>query len=358
MSNSKICIVTTRNIFDSPCLGKYENLIEDQYDIIYWDRCDIIEECGANRYFRYLNVLSADVSKLKKIKAYIGYFWFANKILLDKKYDKVIVYPTQAAWLIIYNLIKHYKHSYLLDIRDYAGENNKIIKYLTSILVKYSGITSITSPEYSKFLPKKDYIISHNLQYIDQDIVSKYRSKIKKKKEVYTLSFIGSVRFIEQQKLLIKNFANDSRFLLKYIGRGSEQLIEFCKKNNIKNVELVGQFKREELAFFYLDADMAINVYGNNNPYLDYALSNKLYSAAIMGMPILVSVDTYMERVSQQYGFGMAYDFDRKDMNDIVYNFLSCLEYEKVYKGCDTFIDAVNEEEKEYTRAVRSFLAN
>lgn len=355
MSESKICIITTRNIFDSPCLEKYKSLINLPYDIIYWDRCGIIEECGANEYYKFSDILSPTDSRLKKIKAYIKFAMYANKILSKKSYKRLIIYPTQAAWIISYQLLKKYKEKYLLDIRDYAGEKKFLLGKFTSILVQNSGLTSITSPEYREFLPQYNYIISHNIQLIDKHIVNDYRHK-KRKKEKYTLSFIGSVRFIDQQKKLIKRLANDNRFLLRYIGRGSEQLVEFCKTENISNVEFIGQFKREELSSFYLETDMAINVYGNNDPYLDYALSNKLYSAAIMGMPILVSSGTYMEKISKKYGFGIAYDFYNPNINDILFKYLDNISFTQLFYGCDNFMRVVSKQEEEYAKIVTKFL--
>lgn len=356
MRKSKICIVTTRNIFDSPCLAKYKKILEETFDIIYWDRCNISEDCGAVNHYRFEGALSPEASKLEKLEKYIDFTKYARNLLKKSDYKKIIVFPTQTAWLILPLLKKKYKDRYLLDIRDYAGEKNFLIGKLTEGAVKHAGLVSITSPAYREFLPKRDYLISHNLQPIVPETVVAYRGRVRKKEDKIILSFIGSVRFIDMQIKLIAAFRNDERFGLKFIGRGSEQLKKYCSDNSVRNVELIGRFEPEQLADFYLKTDMAINVYGNQNPYLDYALSNKLYSAAIMGMPIIVSPNTYMETVVEKYGFGLAVDPSDKHCADSVYEYYTNCKPEEIQVGCDRFLNEVRKDEELFSESVKKFL--
>lgn len=356
LNQSRICILTTRNIFDAPCLTKYQCLLQEPFDIVYWDRCGIQEECGAVNYFRYNGILSANASKIKKIYFYLGFLRFANRILKTHDYAKLIVFPTQMGWLIQSKLCHKYKGRYVLDIRDYAGENFPLISYMTRKITMNAGLCSITSPAYKTFLPKRDYVISHNIQLIDKEIVRQYRMRMHGYGQPIVLSFIGSIRFIDQQKKLILLFKNDMRFQLKYIGRGSEQLAEFCRQEAINNVTLIGRFERTQLPEFYLETDVAINVYGNHDPYLDYALSNKLYSAAMMGMPILCSPDTYMWKVSGHYGFGCCADLEDSSTPDKVFAYYQSIKWDALFSACDSFMDSVNRDEEKYIEIGKKFL--
>lgn len=358
MKNARICIITTRNIFDAPCLAKYQMLIHEPFDIIYWDRCNITESCGAKNYYMYNGSLKMDAGKVEKFCKYIGFVGYVQKILKEHTYDKLIIFPTQMGWLIQGKLCQKYRGKYVFDIRDYAGEKNKIIACMTGRLVNNAGVCSITSPAYQAFLPPKQFIISHNIQSIEQELIEKYRTQKRDSENEIILSFIGSVRFIEQQKKLLLLFKNDERFHIKYIGRGSEQLTEFCRQNRINNVTLIGRFERIQLPQFYMETNMAINVYGNKNPYLDYALSNKLYSAAMMGMPILVSRDTYMEEISNRYGFGCSVDLDDKEAPNKVFKYYKNINWESLYRSCDEFMKAVRKDEEEYEKTIKHFLEN
>ena len=341
---------------DAPCLEKYQKIITEPFDIVYWDRSGRNEECGANGYYKFSAKMSVDIGVFRKLQNYIRYYNFVNRHLKTHKYEKIIVFPTQAAWLILKKLVKEYNKKYILDIRDYAGENNPVKGFLTRKIIKHAGLCSITSDAYKSFLPDGEYVISHNIQDIDPELIKSYRSSNQNNINVITFSFIGTVRFIEQQKQFIKAFQNDKRFHMNYIGRGSEQLKEYCEKNCINNVSLVGEFKREELPLFYSNTTAAINVYGNNDPYLDYALSNKLYSAAMMGMPILVSPKTYMAEIVSNYNIGYVVDYNDDNLKEKLYEWFVNLNYEEIYKSCDRFIASVKKEEELYYQAVKDFL--
>lgn len=353
---SRICIVTTRNIFDAPCLDKYKNLITEDFDIIYWDRCDISEDCGAVNYYKFNGKANSDASKMTKMFLYFKFLIFAKKILKKNDYKKLIVFPSQTAWLILNELKGRYKKKYIFDIRDYAGENNKLINKMTATAVENSSVCSITSEAYKSFLPEGEYVVSHNIQNIEQTLIDEYRLRNRGDGPI-VLSFIGSVRFIEQQKRLIRLFGNDERFEIRYIGRGSEQLADFCEKGNYKNVRLIGRFDRSQLGMFYSESDMAINVYGNNDPYLDYALSNKLYSAAMMGMPILVSPKTYMAEITEKYNMGIAVDLDDCNAPEKVYKYFKEIDEKTLFLNCEEFLAQVKKDEEKYTETILKDLA-
>lgn len=356
MKNPKVCFLTYRNIFDTPCLSKYEELLNGNFDIIYFDRYNVDESCNAKNMYRFKWYL--DSKKSGRLKKYIGYIKFgryAKNIIRKNKYSKIIVLPTQTAIAFSRFLIKEYKNQYVIDIRDYAGENKSAVKKIVNKLISNCGITSITSPAYRSFLPEHKYVISHNIQPIDEKIVEDYKSKELKKSGPITISFIGTIRFIDQLKKMIDVFANDDRFELCFAGSGSELLKEYCENNHVTNVKLIPRFERPELGKLYLDTDIAMNIYGNNDPYLDYALSNKLYSAAIMGMPILVSPKTYMEEIVTKYGFGLAVDLDDKSSPDKVFDYYNELDINKLRDGCQSFMDTVEKDEDEYQKVLNDF---
>ena len=79
---------------------------------------------------------------------------------------------------------------------------------------------------------------------------------------------------------------------------------------------------------------------------LKYALSNKLYYAAMLGKPILVSPDTCMEKVTQQYEFGFSCDENDENLADKIYEYYTSVEWDEFYNKCDSFIYDVTENEK------------
>ena len=356
MNRSKICIVTPRSINDSPCLEKYKAIMNKQFDIIYWHKGGIECDCGALNTYAYNGIVPVEGGKIQKIKHYYCFMRFVEKIVKNNKYEKLIVYPTHMAWLLRRFLKKYYKGKYILDIRDYAGEKNHLINFLTSEAVNNSGLCTITSPAYKSFLASKNYIVSHNLQPIDNDLIKQYRSRITDHKKPIVISFIGTVRFLDEQKKLITLLGNDNRFCLKYIGRGSEALKDFCKVGRFNNVILEGQFDRNDIGKFYMDTDIANNVYGNDDPALSFALSNKVYCAAMLGMPILASPNTFTAYLVKKLNIGFVFDYQNKNIANDLFSYMIKLDHKQLKNNMDIFLKKVKCDEALYRKAIQQFL--
>ncbi|MGB6780145.1 MAG: hypothetical protein WBE33_15435 [Planococcus citreus] len=356
MTNSKVCFITTRNIFNTSCLPRYSEILKGNFDIIYWDQHGIDEECGAQRYYKFEYKMYNKNNKASKLIGYLKFKNYVEKIIKTNKYDKLIILPTQAGLLISNLLLKKYKNNYLIDIRDYSGEKNKLIYRWEKKLIDNSALAVITSPAYKKFLPPSTYVLSHNTTLIDTEQISLFRSKTNSHEEKIVVSCIGSIRFIEQFEKVIEKFKNDSRFELRFIGRGSEKLEDYLIRNSIENVKLIGRFESAETINYYLETDIIMNLYGNNNPYLDYALSNKLYYAANLGIPILVSPNTFMEEITLNNGIGIVGDTSDSDLVNKVYENYTKIDWDIFYKNCNKFIEEVKNDEDYLRKEVIRFL--
>ncbi len=353
MVSKKICFITTRNVFNTTCLPKYAKILNNQFDIIYWDQHGIEEDAGALNHYRFYYPMSYGKSKLKKIIGYIKFRSYVKKVIKKNKYDKLIVLPTQAAVLIFDELVRKYKNKFIIDIRDYTAENKKWFYEIEKRIIKNSGLAVITSPAYKKFLPDHEYIVSHNATEVSKDIITSYRNRKRKSKII--ISCIGSIRFIQQFQRVIDSFKNDDRYELRFIGRGSEHLESYIDDNQINNVVLIGRFESRDTIKYYLETDIIMNLYGNNNPFLDYALSNKLYYSAMLGAPIIVSPGTYMEEITTTKGFGFSYDITNVNMKETLYEYYSNLDWDKMYKQCDLFMKEINEENRVYISEIINF---
>lgn len=357
-SKKKICLISLRNIYMISCLPRYvECFGENKFDIIYWDRHGMEENCGADNHYSMKHKITNGDSKWRKLLGYLKFIRYVTSILKKNNYEKVILLPTQTGILLYPFLKKKYSNKYIIDIRDYTAENNKLFYMLQTKLIKNSGLAAITSKGFEKFLPEHEYLVSHNTSYVPEKLISEYRMRKKKTGDKIIISCIGGIRFYEQFKKVISYFKNDDRYLLRFIGNGSEGLKEYCEQNNIQNVELVGRFTPDKTWSFYLDTDIIMNLYGNNTPLLDYALSNKLYYAATFGMPILVCPDTYMEEVAVGNGFGFTFDLEEKNMCHNLYNYYQSIDWTIFYQNCDHFMKKVNYENDIFQDSVRNFIS-
>ncbi len=330
-------------------------------DLIFWDRDSVngkndnFDGCKNLCYQRKITPASSGKDK------FLGYIEARNyfiRCLKSTDYDGVIFLQTHTAVACKSVLSKKYKGKYIVDIRDYTLENYSVYRKAEEGVIANSFSTVISSPAYSKFLPKNDYVIAHNFSQFPEGRANEIKELNKdKKSEPIKISFVGTVRFIEMDTKILKLFANDERFQINYYGTGSDVLKAFCEKESIKNVDFYGSFSPNMTLDFYEKTDLINNLYGNHNPFLDYALSNKLYHSGQLNIPILVCPDTYMEDVSLKYNMGYVFDVDKNDCKDDLYKWYCNLDRSRFSKGCDEFISNVKKENLEYQKVISDFLS-
>lgn len=347
----KALLILCDNVYLTPFIRLYENALNTagiNYDIVFWDKNNS-ERISEGNYIRfYYGHLSI------RDKIY-GYWRFRKKIiklLKKEQYDFIIPLGTFSACLIWHKLVSKYRGRFILDIRDYSFERYAFFRYIERRLTEASGLNVISSEGYKCFLPKADYRISHNLPDIKRCEAFKQLSN--KNNFPICLSFIGFIRFMEQNKKIIDFFKNDDRFLVRFIGTGALQLVDYCKE--ISNVVLIDTFDPSQTLEFYKDTDFVMNMYGNNNPLVDYLLSNKLYYAAILYKPILVCKDTFMENVASSYHFGFVMELKSSDEKDKLVEYYLNINREKLIKDCNSFIEKAISEQNELENALCNLL--
>lgn len=355
---NKICIVSMSNLYVCPYLQRYLEIINGNclYDIIYWDRHGIEEKIDANETYIFQQRLEESENKARKLMKFIKYRQFIKKIILNNKYDGIIFLHNNIAILLSGILLKHYNKNYIIDIRDYTMEKNGIYSAIEKKLLDNAAECIISSDGYKAFLPESDYTITHNTFNIDSDIKQKFRNRLRKNEDKINISFIGLVRFFDQNKKIIENFGNDKRFILNYYGKNAYKLEKYIGSNKYSNINYIDRFEPSETIKFYQSADIINNAYGNKAMSLDYALSNKLYYASNLGLPILVSPDTYMERISLEYGFGYTLDIEDPNMCDSLYNYYKSINWDEFYAGCDLFTKKVEEDEQNFKNTILNFI--
>ncbi|MEH7461455.1 capsular biosynthesis protein [Bacillus thuringiensis] len=352
---AKVCFVCLSNMYLVPYLSKYLENIDIPYDVIYWNRHSMKETLPADNLFPFEYPMNENSSKKQKLVGYLKFRKFANKILEKNNYTGVIVLHTTTGILLKSALKKCYSKKYIIDIRDYTMEKNPLFYALEKDLIEHSALAVISSKGYESFLPKYDYVLSHNDISIPASIIQDFR-KPKIKENKISISFIGLIRFHEQNKRVIAKFANDERFVLNFIGADAFALRSYCEELKVSNVNLIDRFPPEKTLDYFKTTDIINNLYGNDSMLLDYALSNKLYYAALLGLPILVCPNTYMEKVACSYGFGYSVDLNADTVCDDIYNYYTTLDWKEFYSSCDRFLLDVNMDNEKFKYAIDNYI--
>lgn len=327
-----------------------------KFDFVCWNRAQINEETkGASIY--YNNSDKVNSGKASKIIKYFKFAKFVRQKLLETKYDKVIILGSYAGIMALLSnfLKKNYKNKYWLDIRDYTFEGIPLYKKAMKIAIDNSYVTAISSPGYQDFLPSHNYLIGHNI-----DRINIKKSKLARKNYMpnhpIRISFIGLIRYFEENKKLLNVLGNDNRFILQYYGMNVEEIQTYCAENNIENVEFHGRFLPQDTASFYQKTDIINNLYGNDRVALTTALSNKLYFSSGLEIPILVSPNTYMEKITVENGFGFVINYDETDIGDRLYNWYKKLHESGNDARYNNFFEAVLKEDSLFESNFNKFI--
>ena len=353
--NKKICFICLGNLFLTPYINKYIKSIECDYDIIFWNRYGINELSNAKKQYSYNFSVAENSSKLKKLHGYISFANYARKIIIENKYDGIILTPTNIGMILSSTLRKYYKGKYIIDIRDYTMEKNILYYKLEKILLDHAAYNVISSEGYKQFLPKGNYIVVHNKSEVPIETINTFRFREKKNKKLI-LTNIGLIRFHDQNKKIIDIFSNDNRFEIRFIGADALSLKDYCNQKKAENIVLLDRFPPENTFDLLKNTDIILNLYGNNTPVLDYALSNKLYFASQLGLPILVCPNTFMERLSKEYGFGFSFELEDIESKDKLLNWYKLIDWKEFYEGCNRFLNKVKKEDEIFDEIIKKFV--
>ena len=298
------------NVKRVPYIAQYVKCLDGKdFDFIYWDRDCSDDRIGAVNHYPYQHRVRHGEPTLgqryEKLIGYIGFKRFASKVLAQGGYERVVCLTGNCAVLVNKVLLDKYRGRFIIDIRDYWHEDNKRYHEAEQELIDASAFPVISSPAYKKFLGDHDFRVMHNSQIL----TSGERAIAVHPHELpLHIVCVGAAKNLPYDRAIIDYFGGDDRFTLFFRGRGYDQLSSYIESRGFGNIEATGEFDFSQTMEKYHDADVVLSMYGNGSPYWDYALANKLYFAAQLGLPILVCEKTAMADMTNEYDLGIAFD--------------------------------------------------
>ncbi len=340
----RVCILSAVNIKHMSMISVYTDELTKHgidFDLIYMDKYNEVEPYPAKNIYRYVNVVNTKLPKYIRGMKYFKFFGFARKIFEENKYDFIIVWNDVAIFLFGIYLAKKWKGKYCLNIRDYCYQKVKPIYNLFDKAIKNSAFTTLSSPGFEVFLPKHDYIYLNSL---NMNVLSQctQRTRLRNEDEPIRITFVGYVRFYDINKRLLDIFKNDKRFELHYYGMHSDALKEYAEQNGIENAVFGGGFPVQDTAKYIDKIDIINNLYGHGNMSVDYALSIKLYYGIYCKVPILVEPETYMEKITDEYGMGFVVRELSDDLNNEIYKWYKSIDFHLMEKRCNNALTEIN----------------
>lgn len=310
MSSSKICLVSMENAIRCHYVLQYIRCLEGRpFDFLVWDRDLSNEDIGQARTFAYRHKVRhgspSNGQRLEKLTGYVGFLRYAQRVLEQEDYERVVCLTGVCAVVLNKVLLNKYSGRFIIDIRDYWHEDIKRYHETEQRLIEASAFPVISSPAYRKFLGDHDFRVMHNSQILSEE--QRAIADHPHERPLRIVS-VGAGKNLSFDRRVLDCFANDERFFVAFRGRGYDELTDYIDGKGIRNAEATGEFDFSQTMDKYRDCDIVLSMYGNGSPYWDYALSNKLYFAAQLGLPILVCEKTAMAEMTEGYDLGIAFD--------------------------------------------------
>ncbi|MEG1992476.1 MAG: hypothetical protein RR056_03740 [Acetivibrio sp.] len=296
-------------------------------------------------------------SKISKIIPFIKWRRFVIQRLEKENYDSLVILTTIPGVLLNKYLIKKYKENYIFDIRDYTFENLKVYSNIVNALIKKSKVTLISSEGFKEWLlPSEKIYLTHNISNIDQ-VNSKEQINLKMNK--LSIGFVGGIRYYKENCQLIDQLKEHPNLTVKYIGKIhlGINLKEYCRKKKVKNVVFEPEYKNDEKKEIYEKIDIINAVYGSETFVVKTALPNKLYDCILFKKPIMVSKNTYLEKIVEKYKLGFAVDIYKDNIYSELEKYVKKFNSKLYLKGCNQWLEKVLEEES-YTNRILEDWAN
>lgn len=357
--SENVALIVGTNLHWAPFYYRYEKYLiskKIKFDLILWNREEISEPCKAENIIECNTRDIANNKNPKKIWKFIVFGNFVKKVIKERRYDKLLFVGTYGCAIAFECnfLSKNYKNKMWIDVRDDLYEWFKPFYLAEKKSIEASFATTISSPAFKRFLPKHNYYMMHNIDPNASDMIKNFKKENDPEGRI-RISFIGNVRYFEQNVQLIKLLKNDSRFRLQYYGKGSEKLEVYCKENDVENVDFHGGFLQDETINFYKKTDIINNMYGNETMNLQLALSNKLYYGAFLKLPILVSDNTLMEDLTHEYEMGFAFE-NTNEFADKLYEWYVKIENKEINPKFEALWKKVQDEDNTTMKKLDEFL--
>lgn len=300
-----LALIIPGSICYSPYVRIYSKIFDEEgidYSIISWNR-EGDDKVEGVQY----NVASANGHGSASWREYRGYISFVKKQLIDNSFDRLIIFGPQLACLLGFFLLSNYRGRYMLDYRDLSIEQKPVFRLMYSILLKNSACNVISSPGFKKYLPKSNYILSHNINIdlaksaIDDKIDTSYEMT-----DIEVLT-IGAIRDFESNVEILNSLGNQEGILLHFVGKGGavNDLQRVCNEKSYSNVIFDGYYEKKDEPRYVSNATF-LNIYYPRRPSHDTALSNRFYNSLIFQKPMIVTANTTQGDYVAQYGLGLS----------------------------------------------------
>lgn len=353
----KIALILPGSLWYAPYVRIYTRLLEAHdvsHAIISWNR----EGDDHAEGFQY-QVPCPQGHGSASLSAYKGYISFIRQTLRQEGFDRLIVFGPQMTCLLAPLLLLRYRRRYIIDYRDLSIEQRTGFRQLFTLMLRFSCANVVSSPGFLPYLPKAEYLLSHNLQTVpvDSHSPSEISAPFHQQGWSSIILTIGAIRDPESNLEVVRALANRDGFTMQFVGKGhAAPMIEhYCQEQGIKNVSFTGFYEKEEEAR-YVEQCTVMNIFYPRVVTHDTALSNRFYLSLQHHKPMIVTRGTTQGDYAERYQVGIAVD-DCHDLANRLHEFLS-QDRAAYEKRCEYLLACFIEDQRRFEAAVTKFITS
>lgn len=339
----------------NPRMLKRVKAVENNFNValIYWDRGRLEKEAFEINPNHKVSKISINAPQGKPIKRLIPLVKYMFKVLATLNYEKPdIIHAGNLDMLFIASIYKNIfknnskiiyevadlpKYSFIKKAKSPKTILAKLLQNIEKKLTSKISKIILTSPyfwkEYfSKFIEVDKYLYIPNAP--SKRLFSKY---VKKEHDNFTIGFIGSVRYVEQLKMLIDVVEEIDKNLKVFIagsGPGYNEIKEYSKDKEF--VEIYGPYNYEkEIVSLYEKVDCTYAVYNTKINNVKIALPNRLYESIVCEIPIIATKTTVLGKFIEENQIGININEDKEELKEVLFKLINSREFINLYqKNC------------------------
>ncbi len=270
-------------------------------DSVLWNRNGLEVENNEGQYVH----TKAAKNKLQKLFGIYHYYRYLIKLLKTKNYD--ILIAVHWDMLFLCSILKVNK-KLIYDNLDMPTHKFLILRRLFR-LIELIGLRNTDAIIFASRFFKDFYndnipsIIFENKP--SKSIYKDFKDKKRNSNEI-TISFFGTLRYLDILKNLIDAVGNFSSYNLIIKGSGfAEDLVKYIKLKAYSNVVLeVGWYDYNDLGKLFSNVDLIWAAYPNRDFNVKYAISNKFFESLIFNKPCIFSEKTKLGTYIEKEGLG------------------------------------------------------
>ena len=349
----KVALILPGTIWFAPYVRIYTKIMDEQqvdYSIISWNR-DGKDEPEGIQYGKIINVNNGAAS----LRDYLQYIRFICKKVKKEHFDLLVVFGPQMACLLFF-LLLGFKKKYIIDYRDLSVEQKPILKQLFGFITKWSYANVISSPGFKKYLPKREYVLSHNFDVETvRSVVNNSAERLGRDCSQIDVLTIGGIRDYSSNIEVVKALANQDGFFMRFVGSGGavKPIKEYVDEKQIQNISFTGFYKKKDEPHFIRTTSF-LNIFYPRIKTHDTALSNRFYNSLIYRKPMIVTKDTTQGIYAEQYGVGVAIE-DCKELPSVLRDFQK-RDYISYVEQCNVLLKSFLNDYDRFEKKIKDFL--